>query len=92
MHRHDCFEVLGVGGDGDPVVAEADFGQSEAGPVEVGVELVGDGNVLRRGGGGGFVLKVDSIRKRGGRGDVAGGAEASGGEFLVGVGGRGGAA
>jgi hypothetical protein len=89
VHRHGGLEVLGVGGDGDQVVAEADFGQGEGGPVEIGVELVGDGDDLGGGRGGGVVLEVDAVGERDRRADVAGGAEAGGAEFLVGVNGAG---
>jgi hypothetical protein len=64
VHRDGGLEVLGVGGDGDQVVAEADLGQGEGGPVEIGVELVGDGDDLGGGGGGGVVLEVDAVGER----------------------------
>jgi hypothetical protein len=71
------------------VVAEADLGQGEGGPVEIGVELVGDGDDLGWGGGGGVVLEVDAVGERDRRADVAGRAEAGWAEFLVGVNGAG---
>ena len=41
-HRHRGLEVLASGRDGDDRVAEADLGELERRPVEVGVELIGD--------------------------------------------------
>ena len=60
-HRHGRFVVLAAGRDREDRVAEADAGELEGGPVQIGVELVGDGDVLGRGGGRGGVLEVDLV-------------------------------
>src|SRR5438309_468188 len=42
-------------------IAEADLGQLERAPIEVGAELVGDDHLLRRRGGLRIVLEVDAV-------------------------------
>ena len=49
------------GGDGDVDRAEAERAELEGGPVEVRIELLGDGDVL--GGGAAVVLEVDGVRQ-----------------------------
>ncbi len=68
-HRQRRFVVLRVRRDRDRVVAEAEAGPLEGGPVEVRIELVGDVDPLGRGGGGGVVLEVDLVGERVGRAD-----------------------
>ena len=73
------------GGIVDRVVAEAEAGPLEGGPVEVGVELVGDVHALGRGGGGGGVLEVDVVGEGIGWADEILRAVAGGAELVVGV-------
>src|SRR5262249_38986182 len=53
-HGHGRLEVLAAGRDLQVVVAEADRGQPEGGPVQVRVEWVGDDHALGGGGGRGL--------------------------------------
>ena len=66
-------------------VVEAEAGEAEGVPVQVGVELLGDGDLLRRGGGGDGVLEVDGVGKRGGGGDEVLLAKSSGSDDQVGI-------
>ena len=71
------------GGIDQALVAEADLGQLEGGPVEARVERVGDGDDLGRRRGRRVVLEVDAVRKDGTGGDVVIFAERGGPSFLV---------
>ena len=72
-HRHSGLVVLRAEGDGDEVVAPADAGELKGAPVEIGAELVGDGDALGGRGGGGGVLEIDLVRhcRAGGLDEVA---------------------
>ena len=71
------------GGNGDVDRAEAERAELERGPVEVRIELLGDGDVL--GGGAAVVLEVDGVRQGAGRLDEALRAVAGGADEGVGV-------
>ena len=74
------------GGDGDVDRAEAERAELEGGPVEVRIELLGDGDVL--GGGAAVVLEVDGVGQGARRLDEALRAVAGGADHGVGVVGR----
>ena len=71
------------GGNGDVDRAEAERAELEGGPVEVRVELLGDGDVL--GGGAAVVLELDGVRPGARRLDEALRAVAGGADQGVGV-------
>ena len=63
-HRLDGFEVLRIGWYGHEVIAEPHLRQLEGRPVEVRVELVGDGDILGRGEGVRIILKVNAVAQQ----------------------------
>ena len=89
-HRDRGREVLAPARDRDVRVAEPDLCELERGPVEVRVELVGDINLLGRGGCGGRVLEVHAIGEGLIRRDESLRAVAARADERVGVDGRGG--
>ena len=64
-HRHRRLEMLAAGRDGDDVVAEADLGELQGAPVDVGIERVGHHHALGRGRGRGVVLEIDAVGQHG---------------------------
>ena len=59
-----CRIILRVLGDSDHLVAPGDLGRAESRPIQVWVEIIGDGHLLRRCAGARHVLKVDLVLER----------------------------
>jgi len=85
-HRHRGLEMAAARRrHTDDGVAEGYLAQLEGGPVEVGIELVGNGHPLCRCCGSGVVLKVDAVGQGGVVTDIVVSAIAAGASQGVGV-------
>ena len=60
-HLLGRLEMLSPHWNHDQMVAETDFGQFEAGTIQIGIKQIANRHLMRRCGGFGIILKVDPI-------------------------------